>query len=32
VGTIGEFLQNVAAVVLSPVLDLDALRRPGARL
>jgi hypothetical protein len=32
VGTIGEFLQNVAPMVLSPVLDLDALRRPGARL
>ena len=32
VGTIGEFAQNVDAVVLSPVLDLDALWRPGAWL
>jgi len=32
VGTDREFLQNVAAVVESPVLDLDALRRPGVRL
>ena len=32
VGTVGEFAQNIGAVVLSPVLDMDALRRPGAWL
>lgn len=32
VGTIGEFAENVDAVVLSPVLDLNALGRPGAWL
>ena len=32
VGTVGEFAQNVDAVVLSPVLDLNALWRPGAWL
>jgi hypothetical protein len=31
-GAIGEFLQNVDAMVLSPVLDPDALRRPRAWL
>ena len=32
VGTVREFLEEVVAMVLSEVLDLDALRRPGARL
>lgn len=32
VGTVGEFPQNIGAVVLSPVLDLDARRRPDAWL
>ncbi len=32
VGTVREFLEEVVAVVLSEVLDLDALRRPGAGL
>ena len=32
VGTVREFLKEIVAVVLSEVLDLDALRRPGAGL